>query len=272
MKQEKSCGEREMITRRIERVIFDLHGVLLHPDARLAAGLSPSEVVKLLRQKGYQVGFVSNSSTMSRNRMVEILGALGIKAKLTEVASAGLAVALYLKCSFPRFRLLLIGQEPFREIVELVCRRSISADAEREAVVVGRDPQLTSSKLAMAAEAAKRGAVLVATSRDAWFRMNSQLCVGPGETVRQVEQVMGIAAKIIGKPNPFILEDVLGLSNEQMKTTLLVGDEVDCDVEFGNVTGAKTALLALRCPRRGPRPDFVIQRLDQVLSLVEIAR
>ena len=261
-----------MLTQRIDRVIFDVHGVLLHPDARLATGLSPGEVVKRLRQQGCHVAFVSNSSSMSGKRMVEVLGAIGVKAKLTEVASAGMAVALYLQRSFPQFRLLLIGQDPFREMVELVCRRSISADAQREAVVVGRDPQLTPSKLAMAAEAAKRGAVLVATSRDPWFRMNDQPCIGPGETVRKVEQVMGTAAKIIGKPNPFLLKDVLGLSRRQMRTSLLVGDEVDSDVQFGNATGAKTALLAVRRPRRGPRPDFVIQRLEQVLSLVEAGR
>jgi arabinose operon protein AraL len=257
-------------TQRISTVVFDVHGVLVDLDPELSGGLAPGKVVQCLRDSGRDVFFISNASSMNRHRMVEVLSQAGVNAKPSETVSAGVAAAMYLRETFGRFRMLFIGQPRFRQIIERVCKGAICDDAPHEAVVAGRDPDLCAAKLQMAMEAARRGAVLVATSRDPIFRSNGQVISGPGETVRRVEQAMGVAAHIVGKPNPFILQTGLGLTSEQIHSALLVGDSVEFDVACGRAVGAKTVLLAKQPSETATPPDYTIQQVDQLLSILEV--
>jgi HAD superfamily hydrolase (TIGR01450 family) len=219
-----------------------------------------------------QVAFVTNSSSMSRDRIVKTLADVGVEARSLEVASAGLATAQYLKARFRRFKMLFIGQRGFRGIIDEVCADAIAEQAEDEVVVVGRDPELTPAKLARAGEAARRGAALVATSRDPFFPTGNDLQPGPAATVLQLEQAMGCKAYMVGKPNPFLLESVLNLDDAQRRASLIVGDSVEFDVGLGVAVGATTALLTRseQPPSNDLQPDWVIQRLDQILPLLAV--
>jgi HAD superfamily hydrolase (TIGR01450 family) len=253
----------------LQRVLFDLHGVLLG-HARPPPGVPAGEVISRLRRGGVAVAFVTNSSSSSAPDIVRMLAEAGIEAQPEEAVSAGRAMALYLREHHRSARLLLMGQPGLRQLIEEAAAEPVrwtSAGDDAEVVVVGRAPQLAERELEEAARAGRRGALLLATSDDARFLMRGDLLPGPGQTVRQVEQAMGARARIIGKPDPFILLRGLGLTPQQLQASLVVGDS-SIDVRLGACAGAATALFNAPVDSGGPAPDWRIDRLEQVLELV----
>lgn len=251
-------------------VLFDLHGVLLG-HARALPGASAGEVIARLRGRRLRLSFVTNSSSVGAAEIVRMLGQEGIEAREAETISAGRAMALYLREHHPEARLLLIGQPGLRRLIEETGGgASRWAGGDADVVVVGRDPSLSPAKLEEAARAGRRGALLLATSDDPHFLIDGELRAGPGQTLRQVEEAMGVRALVVGKPNPFILERGLGLTREQLRETLVVGDSPQNDVRLGRAVGAMTVLFGTSPDgsEEGPTPDWRIDRLEQILELI----
>ena len=253
----------------LRRVVFDLHGVLLGHPLPLP-GAPAGEVVSRLRAEGVAVAFVTNSSSSSGSDIIRMLADVGVEARPGEAISAGGAMALYLREHHPGARLMLVGQPGLRQLIEEGADapvRWVSSGDAADVVVVGRAPGLTVRALEEAARAGRRGALLLATSEDASFLMSGEQVPGPGKTLRQVEHAMGVSARIIGKPDPFILMRGLGLSPEQLRGTLVVGDS-SIDVRLGVRAGAATVLFNASMDPEGPAPDWRIERLEELLELV----
>jgi HAD superfamily hydrolase (TIGR01450 family) len=256
--------------RRARLIIFDLHGVLVHRPARVGRELSAAEVVAALRDLGVMIRFVTNASSKGPEEIVALLDRFGIPAKTDEVATAGQALAAYLREWHPGSRVLVIGQIGLRQLIADACRDRITIDDAGEAnvVVVGRDPGLSEAKLTAAARAARRGAVLLASSVEATVPAAGCCEPGPGHTVSAVEDAMGRRAHVVGKPNPFILEQVLGLGRDVLRDALIVGDTAETDIRLGTAVGAITALYprpAALVPESAPAADWILDRLEQIL-------
>ena len=259
--------------RPLRGVVFDLHGVLLG-HAAPGPGARAGEVVARLRERGVRLSFVTNSSSSSAADIVRMLKQASIEARPEESISAGAAMGIYLREHHRGARLLLVGQPGLRRLIEEASAGEVRwADgATADVVVVGRDPELSSAKLSAVARAGERGALLLATSDDRQFLVGGALRAGPGETVRQVEEAMGRVARVVGKPSPFILERGLGLTREELRATLIVGDSPGIDVRLGAAVEAATALYCSHPggDGAGPAPDWRIDRLDQILDLVGV--
>jgi arabinose operon protein AraL len=160
-----------------------------------------------------------------------------------------------------------------RDEIARVCGAAVewASPEAAELVVVSRDPALSDDTLRRLG--GNRGARLLATCRDGEFPQQGQQQEGPGRTVIRVEQAMGRTARVLGKPNPYVLRRVMGLTPAQRAATLVVGDSPDQDVGLGRRAGCPTVLLAdAASPMRGPRPDHRIHRLDQLLELITEVR
>lgn len=253
--------------RPLHRVIFDLHGVLMFRAPEVAAGLPAGEVVAALRGRGLTISFVTNSSTVGPRHIRDILVKEGIAASEAECASAGMAMARYLRTHYLGARIFLVGAPGLRQILEeslgsaAFCQPEEAADV----LVVGRDAGLTAERLAEVSRIGKN-AVVLATSREMTIPdAHGQLQAGPGVTVERVEEATGGRVLVIGKPNPYILREVLGLSSADLSATLIVGDSPNCDLALGQAAGAATALLSTTYAVT--QATFQIERLDQLLSI-----
>jgi 4-nitrophenyl phosphatase len=251
----------------VRNIVFDHHGVLSGP--RLAEGASPAAVIRALSARGYQPWFVTNSSTLGPPRLAAVLRELSIDADPARCACAGTALAHVLRDEYASSRVLLIGQEGFRDEVSRVCGSCIAwtfAGDDADVVIVGRAPALGGADIEQAARAARRGAPLLAASLDRQFFDGVTVAPGPYDTVMAIARAMDRKPRVVGKPDAFVLTRVLGLAPEDLARTLVVGDEPELDVAFGRRAGARTALLAPAAHPELP-PDVLLRRLDELLTI-----
>jgi ribonucleotide monophosphatase NagD (HAD superfamily) len=258
-----------MTGRRFSRVLFDVHGVLVNRAAAASAGLPADQVIERLRRAGLTIAFATNSSTVDADAIVELLGRQRIAASASEVVSAGMAMAAWLAEHHPGARVLVVGQPGLCRILEraLGAGALVTRGAAADVVAVGRHLDVTPALLDEVAAA--RGAVLLATSREWTLPGGSGGAEGPGRTVARVEQAMGTRAVTVGKPNPYLLERLVGWSRDALTDTLVVGDTPESDRDLGRAVGAATALLDAGASGAGA--DFHLSRLDEILALPGMA-
>jgi HAD superfamily hydrolase (TIGR01450 family) len=259
---------------KIKYVIFDLHGVIIHPQHRSPQKENPApEVIKILRGMGLHILFATNSSSMSKIKMVEILETCGIETEEKYTVSAGHAMAKYLLGKYDRTPAYFIGKPGFREIIETGAGKAVCFGDPANAVLViaGGTPDLSKQQLDAAGKAALNGARLLATSKEGMIPAEKGMQIGPGHTIRQLETVMNQDAMVIGKPNAFMLTEVLKLSKEMLHTSLIIGDNEDFDTRLGKTVGAYTVHLSEERPveRAGrAKSDWVIDRLELLPGII----
>jgi len=146
---------------------------------------------------------------------------------------------------------------------------SLSENEPVDFVVVGLDRGFDYQKLLKAQRAILSGAEFLATNPDPTFPTEEGLIPGAGSIVAAVERATGRRPKVIGKPEPFMLELALRLSGARREECVVVGDRLDTDILAGNRAGMITVLVLTGVTteeeaRRAEgelRPKFVIPNL-----------
>lgn len=250
-----------------------MDGVLYRGEEPLPGAV---EAVEFSRVRGYRAFFLTNNSTCTRAQYAQRLKKMGITCEEEEVITSGYATAEYLKSVAPDgARILVIGEEGLK--VELrLAGFTLSQEGPVDFVVVGMDRDFNYGKLRRAQQAILEGAEFVATNPDATFPTEEGLLPGAGSIVAAVERASGRRPRLIGKPEPFMLELALRVSGAKREECVVVGDRLDTDILAGNKAGMMTVLVLTgvtseeeaRRARGEFKPDFVIpdlRRLEGVL-------
>ena len=255
---------------RRHNLVLDIHGVLLGRQEP-AGHASAAQVLGALRRDGHLLRFLTNASSQSRAEIATQLNAAGIEVRPQEIVTAALVVAHCLRRLPVAPRLYVIGSDAMRSEIERICghRMSWASPEDADTLVVSRDPALGEPLLRRLA--ANRGIErVIATCKDMHFPVGDRVETGPGPTVQRVEFALGREALVLGKPNPFALTQVMGLSAAELAGTLVVGDSLEQDVALARAAGARAVWL--RPPgssaAQGPQPHHVLDTLDALHGLL----
>jgi 4-nitrophenyl phosphatase len=286
--------------------IFDMDGVLYRgnvvmPHAR--------ETLARLRAARWQVFFATNNSTASRAEYVSRLTTLGLGGDEEHVVTSAYATAHYLERLDPKPNdVFVVGANGLRDEISAVgigVRRAedqpgahpppeAAADgrspaAMREylthldlpplpdAVVVGLDLHLTYARLAEAQRALLGGARFVASNKDRAYPVEGRLLPGAGSIVKALEVASGRAALCIGKPEPFLFQEVIRRAGGG-GPVIVVGDAPEYDIVAAHKVGAVGVLITTGLTDRAAAgaatgdavPDHVIGSLDQLFALPQL--
>lgn len=253
--------------------VFDLDGTV-YLGERLIPGAE--RVIRLLREKGRKVVFVSNKPLFTRQEYAAKLTRLGIPTSPEEVINSTLVMTRYLREVAPRAKVFVIGESPFlHEMAEAGFHLTEDPD-EVDYVIAAFDRTFDYRKLHIAFNAIKKGAHFIATNPD-------RTCPFPkGElpdcaaiiaaleavTQRQVEVV-------VGKPSPITARVVLDLMGLRPEECVLVGDRLETDVRMGLDSGMTTALVMTGVTTdeilktSSTRPHYVFRSIADVEGLVD---
>ncbi|MDB5754998.1 MAG: hypothetical protein JWR56_1426 [Massilia sp.] len=265
---------------RFRHLVFDIHGVLLGR-SEPAGHLPPGAVLAGLRAAGYGIRFLTNGSSVSRQKMVALLEQAGIEADSSEVFTAATTVAHYLRHGDTPRRLFVIGSDELRDEITRTAGNAIRwvGPAEADVVVVSRAPALDKGTLGLLGS--NGGIRLIATCRDSHFPNGNRIDIGPGPTVQLIENLLGQVAHVLGKPNPYVLTAVMGIAPGEMAATLVVGDSLDQDIALANNAGAGSVLMVASDARSAapapgaqaafPHPDRMMLALDELLDFLQRA-
>ena len=191
--------------RRPRLVIFDLDGVVYR-------GLDPvpsaAELINELHRRRIRVRYATNNSMASREAYVERLGAMGIRAAVSEMVTSTSATIGYLSHHLPEARHILAVGSPamiaelraagleVTPVADLV-RPDYQGEALRhrvDAVVVGLDQAYDYLRIAVAAAPCERGRPSWPPMRTCATRRPGAFCRAPAPLWRPSGQHQGTSS------------------------------------------------------------------------------
>jgi phosphoglycolate/pyridoxal phosphate phosphatase family enzyme len=287
--------------------IFDMDGVLYRGSIVMPYA---KETLDRLRRAGWQVFFATNNSTATREEYVERLGRLGLGGDREHIVTSAYATAHYLERLDPQPRdVYVVGANGLREEIRAAgipvrdaaslpgveppegaaadgvdpgaMRRylvNVELPPPADTVVVGLDLHMNYAKIAEAQRCVLAGALFVCSNRDRAYPVEGRLLPGAGTIVAAIEVATGSTAVCIGKPEPFLFEEVLRRAGERDKV-VVIGDSTDYDVVAAHRVGAVGVLIltglteesAVEHARGDAVPDRVVRSLRELFDLPEFA-
>jgi HAD superfamily hydrolase (TIGR01457 family) len=255
--------------------IFDLDGTVYLSDQLIPGA---DRVIRLIRESGRKVVFLSNKPIQTREDYAIKLTRLGIPTPPDEVINSTLVMVRYLKKDAPQARLFVVGETPFVEELKKAGFTITEEPREVDYVVVAFDRTFDYRKLNIAYQAIKLGAHLVATNPDRTCPVEGGEipdCAGMIAAIEAVTQKK--VEVIVGKPSPLMIQaaiDAMGLRPEEC---ILIGDRLETDIRMGKEAGIATGIVltgvtseeALKEIKHTPsQPDFVFQSISDVENLL----
>jgi 4-nitrophenyl phosphatase len=103
----------------------------------------------------------------------------------------------------------------------------------------------------------QQGAKFIATNPDHYTMISDYRLPGNGSFVACMELASGIKAEVAGKPNPFILEYLMAKFKLNREDCLMIGDNLDTDVQLGRNGGINTL-----CVLTGNSTEKMVQEVN----------
>lgn len=285
----------------VDCVLFDCDGVIWRGDQAIAGA---PQVIKLLREHGKRVFFVTNNSTKTRTMYVDKMSSLGFHATEDEVFGTAYCSAAYLKtvCKLDG-KVYLIGGTAMRDELEAVGIQqtglgpdhvsgkqtdwaNVPLDPEVKAVLVGFDEHLSYMKLNRAMQyLTDPDCLFVGTNRDNRLPLEGGKAVpGTGCLLQAVEMAAQRQAQTVGKPSRFMFDCVATKFGVDPDRCLMVGDRLDTDIKLGSNCGLKTLLTLTGVStvadaeahqrsgcveRQGMVPDYYVESIADLLPALQ---
>lgn len=204
---------------RVRGAILDLDGVLYVRD-RVVPGAS--EAIGRLRRAGVALRFVTNTTRRPRRAILDSLRDLGFDIADEEVLTPASAV-----CERLRAR----GQSPYLLIHPDLAEDFAAVFRGEDAVVLGdAGDAFRYAALNRAFRLLMEGAPLYALAANRYFQDEDGLTLDVGAFVAALEYASGAKAELFGKPAPAFFQAALDGSGCAAGETVMVGDDVEADV------------------------------------------
>jgi HAD superfamily hydrolase (TIGR01458 family) len=218
-------------------VLLDIDGVL-HVSLQAVAGAN--ETLLWLEQRGYQICFVTNTTTSSRATLVQNLKKIGLSLDEERVVTAPVATANYIRQHYPDKRCWLLTKgDTARDFA------GINLVESRADIIVigGAEELLTYENMNHAFRMLMDGAILLATHTNLYWRTSEGLQLDSGPFVHALELATGQRATVLGKPNLAFFEQALLTISVQPQEAIMVGDDIENDIGGAQRAGLLGALV-----------------------------
>ncbi len=201
-----------------------------------------------LKEMGIGYSFLTNNPSKSTGDYLAHLDKMGIHATKEEMYTSAQATIEYIKTNMPEAKRLFILGTPSM-ISEFEQAGFIStADDEKDvpdAVVVGFDMTLNYARLCRASWWVAQKLPYIATNPDRVCPTDKKIIlVDCGAIYTCIEYATGrLPDKVIGKPNPGMLDGILTRYKLHPSEVLMVGDRIYTDVKMAQNAGAIGVLV-----------------------------
>lgn len=248
---------------------FDLDGTIYLGEALLPGA---ERTVATLRAAGRPVVFLSNNPLRTRADYAVKLTALGIPAAPEDVINSSYVLVRYLTRTVPAADLFVIGEASVQDELRRAGFRLTEHPKEIEVVVACFDRTFDYRKLRIAFDAIRAGARFVATNRDAYCPTPDGGLPDCGAIIAAIETATGrLVEEVVGKPSAIMGAALVERLGVPASECLIAGDRPETDIAMGIASGMATALVLTGVTRPEgaeavrPHPDFIVERLEQLL-------
>jgi phosphoglycolate/pyridoxal phosphate phosphatase family enzyme len=255
--------------------VFDLDGVLYRMDEPVPGA---QETIERLKADGTRVYYLTNNSSKTRADYACKLATFGIPATEDEFMTSAYALGQwFVERGEIGKSVYVIGEEGLKNELMAAGMKVIeySETHDPKFVVSGWDREFTYTKLAHAQQYVQRGAVFIATNRDATYPdSGGRTLPGSGALVAALQTCTSVVPIVIGKPEPYTLELILRHAGASSGECTIIGDRIDTDIAIGKRVGARTVLVLTGVHTQADvdkadplvRPDRVLPDLTYLIS------
>jgi glycerol 3-phosphatase-2 len=256
------------VVRGYDQLVLDLDGCVWIGGEPIEGSV---EAIAALREAGKRVSFVTNNPRRSTEDYVQRLWAIGVQASVADVVTVAGAVQHLLAETRGGRTAFVVGTATLCDHVTgagLKVLNGTDLASRADLVVVGGTDELVYDDLRVATLALRRGADVLATSRDPTHPMPDGLWPGTGAIVAALEYASERNAAIVGKPEPQLVLTAIDRMGDGR--TLVVGDRLDTDVAGAAKAGVDAALVlsggtsaeqAAAAPADSPKPVAIAENL-----------
>ena len=253
--------------------IVDMDGVIYREGEPLDGSVELSNFLN----ENYNLTFLTNNSSKTPAEYVDKLDSLGIQVNKDQIMTSGKATALYLENDVDKDKknCFVIGGLGLVEQIkeagwDVYSDKKMRSDWEDvEVVVVGWDKHFNFEKMKYATLAIRDGADFIGTNPDNTYPSKEGIIPGAGAIISSIETASEVNPTIIGKPNPWMFEEMKIKNKEK---TIIIGDRLDTDIKFGKNIGIFTGLVLsgiskkedLKEISKSNRPDFVFDNAKEL--------
>lgn len=258
-------------TDRYEAYFFDLDGTIFLGN-ELLPGVE--KTLATLREKQKKIMFLTNTTVQTRTACQTRLQKLGLAAGREEIMTAAYAAGLYLQENAEQARVLIVGEPALEEEIASFHIKQVQDAEEATHVLVGMDRGFTYEKLQQAADAVRKGALLIVANPD-------PVCPVPGGAIpdtlalaRAIETAGGASVwAMTGKPSRYYAEQVFQQLQVQPERCVMVGDRLETDILLGKNSGMKTALVmtgvttSRELEATEIQPDYILPTMEAMVQV-----
>lgn len=253
----------------IKCFLFDMDGTIYLGGSLITGS---DDFLRVLDSQGRDFFFLTNNSSRTRYCYQEKLKKMGLTYPPQRIITSGEATTYYLTRQRPGARVYLLGTSTLEN--EFLQAGFILTDKNPDYVVLGFDISLTYNKLWQACDLIREGIPFIATHGDINCPLEGEKFMpDAGAMISFITASTGVSPKIIGKPNPEVLQVILDRTGYRPEELVMVGDRLYTDIALGAKAGVKTVLVLSGettpdlLEASSFKPDLVV---DRVACLAEM--
>ncbi len=259
---------------RIRLWLFDMDGTLYLGEQLFDF---TKELLKTIRDRGGQYLYLTNNSSKSVPDYVRKMERLGVAAEEGDFLTSAQATAWYLHRHHEGKRLYVCGTASLQSELRGEGFPVVNGDPDSaECVVMGYDTELTYQKLLDVSRLLTERPEMpyIATNPDLVCPTEFGFVPDCGSVCGMIKTATGRTPRVIGKPEPLMVQMAMERMGVTPAETAVVGDRIYTDVKSGLNAGAAGVLVMSGettpeiLAASPDRPDLVLASAAEILDVL----
>ncbi len=252
---------------RAESWLCDMDGVLIRDGAMIPGA---DKFLDKLRSTNRPYLILTNNSLFTPREVRLQLALMGLAVEEEQLWTSALATAHFVHTQRPFGTAFVIGQSSLHEAIHDVGYRE--DDRQPDYVVLGETQNYSFDEMTTAVRLVENGSHFVATNPEPTGQSPEGSLPGCGALAAMIQSATGVAPYFVGKPNPVMIREGLNILGAHSKSTIMIGDRMDTDIQAGAEAGLGTILVLSGVTRAEEIDHYPFQPsriVDSVADLVD---
>lgn len=235
-------------------------------------------LLQAIRARGGRYLFLTNNSSVSVDVYVQRLQNMGIEASREDFFTSSQATALVLRQEYPGQRVYCMGTDSLKEELRMAgIPLAETPDADVSVALAGFDRQLHYQKLLDMCTLLRRKEVAYLATNPDWVCPveDGNFIPDCGAMCQMLEHAVHRLPRVIGKPEPLMVEYAMNLTGIGAEETLMIGDRLYTDIAAGNRAGVDSLCVlsgeaSLADVKNSPdQPGYVLEDVGVLARILQ---
>ena len=253
----------------IKGVILDMDGVLWRRDTLLC---DLPLLFSRFKEYKIKVMMATNNGLRTVDQYIEKFLNFGAHIEDWQIMTSAIATGALLKEAFPKGGpIFIMGVKALHNTLSEF--GFYHNNESPQAVAAGLTPELTYNMIKDTSLMIQTGIPFFFTNPDPTYPSPEGNIPGAGTVLAALETASGIKATLAGKPLPYSFEVSMKRMGTAPSETLVIGDRLSTDIQGGQASGCKTALVLTGIASKEdymkwePKPELLLHNIMDLFSL-----